>query len=170
MLQIIMLLLALIAVPALAARHITYLKMPNCPGVSDPIDSYYQQKDLSAGLCFRLGDWEVLSVSSDSHSWLDFKQGGKVYSTERAVVYEVPNPQFPNLADGKMEMHINDEKLSGVVFRVVQGESKTGSYLYTVHLDEKGAYLCGREKTNEKARARLALIGECALLPEATLK
>lgn len=170
MLQIMVSLLAVITIPALATEHITYRKMPNCPGVSGSLESYYKQKDLSAGLCYRLGDWEVLAVSSDSHSWLDFKQGGKVYSTEQAVVYEVPNPQFPNLADGKMEVHINDEKLSGVVFRVVQGQSKTGSYLYAVHLDEKGAYLCGREKTNEKARARLALVRECALLPEATIK
>ena len=170
MLRTVLYIFVFLAIPAIAAERIIYQKVPNCPGVSDPIDSYYQQKDLSAGLCFRLGDWEVLAVSSDSHSWLDFKQGGKVYSTERAVVYEVPNPKFPNLADGKMEVHINDEKLSGVVFRVVQGESKTGSYLYAVHLDEKGAYLCGREKTNEKARARLALVGQCALLPEATLK
>jgi hypothetical protein len=154
----------------MAAERITYQKVPNCPGVSDLIESYYQQKDLSAGLCFRLGDWEVIAVSSDSHSWLDFKREGKVYSTERAVVYDVPIAQFPNLADGKMEVHINDEKLSGVVFRVVQGESKAGSYLYAVHLDEKGAFLCGKEKTNEKARARLGLVGECALLPEAIIK
>lgn len=133
--------------------------------VKGALEKYYALNDLSAGLCYRLGDWDVLAVSSDSHSWLDFKPGRQVYSTEQAVVYETSNVQFPNLAGGKIQVHIKAEELVAVVFRVVQGESKSGGRSYAINFDEKEAYFCGREKTNENARARLNAVGECTLLP-----
>ncbi len=123
-------------------------------------------KDLSAGLCYRREDLEVLAISSDSHSWLDIKPGRQVYSAEQAVVYDTSNEQFPNREDGKMQVHIKAEELVAVVFRVAQGESKSGGRLYAIHFYEKGGYLCGREKTNESARARLNAVGECTLFPQ----
>lgn len=159
----------ILALPAFAGERIVYPKIPSCPGVSTALEKFYEQRDLSAGLCYRLGEWEVLAVSSDAYSWLDFKRGSRVYSTERAVVYDVPNVKFPNLADGKMEVHINNDKLTGVVFRVVQGETNSGSSLYTVNLNEGGAYFCGREKANDKARAKLKAVDACTKLPEASI-
>jgi hypothetical protein len=158
---------AMVISGAASAERIIYQNMPNCAGAGKAIEKMYAEKDLSVGLCYRLGSWDVLAVSSDSHSWLDFKQGDTLYSTEQAVVYELPNVQFPNLADGKMEVHIENNAPVGFIFRVVQGSSKANSELYVVRLDATTAYFCGREKTNDKARLRLKQGDACKILPQA---
>ncbi|MEY4589398.1 MAG: hypothetical protein RL497_1474 [Pseudomonadota bacterium] len=147
------------------AESIAYQKIPNCPSAEKNIENIYANKDLSVSVCYHSGEWDVFAVSSDSHSWLDFKRGNDFYSTEQAVVYEFPNVQFPNLADGKMELHTKNNTLIGVIFRIVQGDSKTSSELYVVKLDATGAYFCGREKANDKARLRLSNISACKPLP-----
>jgi hypothetical protein len=147
------------------ADRIIYQPIPNCLPPDKQLEIFYANKDLSAASCYQFGGWEVLAVSSDSNSWLDLKNGNKVYSTERAVVYDAADKEFPNLADGKMEVHIKKTAISGIIFRVAYGETLKGSILHSIRLDAGGAYYCGKSNSNEKARALLAGGASCQMLP-----
>jgi hypothetical protein len=148
------------------ADRIIYQAIPDCPPPHKQLEIFYANRDLSAASCYKFGSWEVLAISSDSNSWLDFKNGNKVYSTERAVVYDAGDKKFPNLADGKMEVHIKKTAISGIIFRVAYGETLKGSVLYSIRLDTGGAYYCGKANSNEKARALLAGGDSCQELPK----
>ncbi|UEM19031.1 hypothetical protein JL100_018260 [Skermanella mucosa] len=115
----------------------------------------YQALDLGVELCATRQGIDLLLVSSDRSSWLDVARGGRIWTTEDAVVYDAPVGDFPNLGADQVEWRLFPGGRPGaLIFRVAgQSEDARRTRLYVVRLEEDAACLLGRAVTNEEARA-----------------
>jgi hypothetical protein len=123
---------------AIAKNNLSFyvpLQVSACHTPADSIRKQYQSKDLEVIECpskikSKSAPSNLLIVSSNEHSWIEFMFRGKLWSTEDEVVYEKENQfgNFPNVSNAPAEIRINRlGQAMGLVFRVNAQESESKS-------------------------------------------
>jgi hypothetical protein len=102
-------------------------------------------------------------VTDDARSWYALEFRGRIHSLERAIAYDDPPGDFPNVGKGgKVEWRLRDGRPVGVIFRVsYQTADAEGSFSKLIAVDLRGdaPRVQGLVATNEAAHA---LIDRCA--------
>ena len=105
---------------------------------------------------------KLFLVTDDARSWYALEIKGKTHSLEKAIAYDNPPGDFPNVGKGeKVEWRLENGRPVGLIFRVSYQSadaSKSFSRLFAIDLRQDEPSLRGTAATNEAARA---LIDRC---------
>jgi hypothetical protein len=98
-------------------------------------------------------------VTDDARSWYALELKGRMHSLERAIVYDNPPGDFPNVGKGeRVEWRLENANPVGLIFRVSYQSadaSKSFSRLFTIELRENEPKVRGTVSSNETARAMI---------------
>jgi hypothetical protein len=101
-------------------------------------------------------------ITDDARSWYALGLKGKMHSFERAIAYENPPGDFPNVGKGeRVEWRLENGNPVGMIFRVSyqsSDASKSFSRLFAINLRDDEPIVRGVVSSNEAARA---MIDQC---------
>src|SRR4030095_4281235 len=75
----------------------TSIRSADCTAPPPDVAAQYAARDLGVQQCPAPEGWRLLFVSSDASSWIELAGPGITWSGERAIVYESPIGNFPNV-------------------------------------------------------------------------
>lgn len=145
----------------------TSIRSADCTAPPPEVAARYAARDLGVQQCPAPEGWRLLFVSSDASSWIEIAGPGITWSGERAIVYESPIGNFPNVDPSHaVEWHRDTRgRLRTVIFRVTAQDpatlQATRSVLYVLRLSDMRACVIGREATDERARAMVRDGADC---------
>lgn len=136
----------------------TSIRPEDCTAPPSEIAAPYLQKDLGVQQCPAPEGWRVLTVSSDSNSWIDVVGPGISWSGERPIVYESPIGNFPSVgAPPTLEWRRNSGlHVTALIIPVTAQNRETfktdQTAFYVVRFQSGKACVAGRPATLEAAR------------------
>lgn len=137
----------------------TSLREADCSKPPPEIAAPYLERDLGVQQCPAPPSWRLLLVSSDANTWLDVRGPALEWSSERAIVYEMPIGLFPSVDTATdVEWRRNAAGAPTALIVRVQAQDRDTltarqSRIFVVRLASGSACVIGRVMTIADARA-----------------
>ena len=97
----------------------TSIRESDCAMPPAELQAAFEAKDLGVQQCEGAHGWNVLVVSSDANSWIELRSATASWSSESAIVYEMPIGLFPGVQDrSPLEWRIDGDELRALLFTV----------------------------------------------------
>ena len=114
-----MLLAAACARAPAPASTTTSIREGDCSTPAADLRARFEEKELGVQQCPGALGWDVLVVSSDANSWLELQSAATSWSSETAVVYEMPIGLFPGVhSETPLEWRSVGDRPTALLFTV----------------------------------------------------
>lgn len=97
----------------------TSIRESDCTTPAADLKARFDERDLGVQQCEGAFGWDVLVVSSDANSWIELRSPTTAWSSESAIVYEMPIGLFPGVhSESPLEWRGGGEEAAALLFTV----------------------------------------------------
>ena len=97
----------------------TSIRESDCSTPPADVKARFEEKELGVQRCPGAYGWDVLVVSSDANSWIELRSPATSWSSESAIVYDMPIGLFPGVhSDAPLEWRSNRGEPTALLFTV----------------------------------------------------
>jgi hypothetical protein len=134
-------LLALLGCSSSPASITTSIRERDCAMPPAEIAVRFEGKDLGVQQCEGAHGWDILVVSSDANSWIELRSARASWSSETAIVYEMPIGLFPGVQDeSPLEWRSDGDELRALLFTVSAQDAADAetriTYVFVARFDD----------------------------------
>jgi hypothetical protein len=97
----------------------TSIREGDCSTPAADLKARFDERGLGVQQCKGAFGWDVLLVSSDANSWIELRSPATAWSSESAIVYEMPIGLFPGVhAESPLEWRGDRDRPTALLFTV----------------------------------------------------
>jgi hypothetical protein len=133
----------------------------------------YSDENSSEQICPAPAGWKIKIIDSGALTWHELRNERHKFNTLNSIISIKDFETFPHIAGDKIEWHILNNKVTGVIFRMsafkVENTFPQPSALFIFKPNGNSLRFCGKAKTNTEARKILRNAKNCLLVESADL-
>lgn len=137
----------------------TSIRASDCSNPPSDVKARFDEKDLGVQRCPGASGWDVLVVSSDANSWIELRSPTTSWSSETAIVYEMPIGLFPGIhSDTPLEWRSDRGEPTALLFTVSAQDPDDAetrlTRIFVARFDDDDVPVCIIGRVSSPAEAR----------------